>query len=487
MDELCKKTIPELMLTRAMLVREYNALESLKRQINSAINPVVYMKLIREDPPLYVVGTARSATKIPGFKSHEEDSYDTEMSYAMLPDPYMSDEDLRILAEKLTDELAPYEKLRPDGSVYGYAMSKIKVWKWLDFIAAWDALGSNGDPTSARFGKLMLKVVKLQDRARSNETDEKYARDEDDEGDADDDDDEKHPDVNKPINEKAAAAEKGKREEMKRIAEFFKERVINLDPDKSQDAPPLVKDDIVSMYRIWARKAVSAGGPYIVEYMRSEFSAQPMYISIGESNNVLAFKGFALKTDDWVYVAPNNEPVHVFLREECVFLPNVKTFSRTILHAYLEWYGKSTYPKVKMHPALKREVRALLEKCLIVYPSIVEINGVTTIGWYGIALRNDTVVVAPPSKKSSSVLRTAIIVERRMPGPNGALLESWSSLSKACTCLKIGLCKLKSMIAKQTPDKDGAIFVCANAGADESDADPAASTITSAGASTSFA
>ena len=470
-SELCKETLPELMLTRAVLVREYNALESLKRQTNSAINPVIYMKLVREDPPLYVVGTARSATKIPGFKSHEEDSYDTEMSYAMLPDPYMSDEDLCLLAEKLTDELAPYEKLRPDGSVYGYAMSKIKVWKWLDFIAAWDALGSNGDQASARFGKLMLKVVKLQDRARSNEKDEKYARDADDADDEDDEDDEKHPDVNKPINEKAAAAEKEKREEMKRIAEFFKERVIKLDPETSQEAPPLPKYDIVAMYRIWVQGTFFQSGARIVEYMQTAFSAQPVYTSASDS--ALAYKGFALKTDDWVYVAPNHMPVHAFLRDECVFSPTVKSFSRTILVAYVEWYDKTKYTKRKA-PDLKGEIRAVLKDCKLIYQTMIEIKPKNTLGWHGIALRSDVNAAAEsaaesPSKKKT-VLRAATIVERRMPGPGGALLGSWPSIAKASTFLKIGACKLKTLIANQTPNEDGTIFVCA------SDADSAAST-----------
>ena len=463
MDEPRKKTIPEIMLERAELVRKYHAIERFKNRTNSAIKPVVYMKLKSEDPLLYVVGTARCARRIPGFKSHEDDNYADGMSYTMLPDQFMSEEDLRLLGEKLTKELTPYKAL-PNSGEPAYALSSTKVWQWLDFIAAWHALEINADPNSEHFNGLAQKAAKLLYRARNGET---YAKD----------DDTPPPlDVNQPINEKAAAAEKEKREEMKKIAEFAKERVVQLDQNQSRDTPPLPKDDIVSMYRIWARGAVGQSSARIVEYMQTTFSAQPVYTSA--SDNTLAFKGFALKTDDWVYAAPDdNQAPTAFLRDKCTFSFKARSHSRTILSAYLEWYSESDYPKTKLPPELKRNMRTALEKCSIVLPAVVDVNGVLTIGWHGVALRGDANSAASSPSEKPTVLRAAVIVERRVPGPGGALLGSWPSIAKASTFLKIGVSKLRSMVAQQTPDTEGAILVFAKKSPDSAGTSASASTM----------
>ena len=399
MDELRKKTIPEIMLERAELVRKYHAIERFKRRTNSAIKPVVYMKLKCEDPPLYSIGIARCARRIPGFKTHEDDNYAESLSYTMLPDPFMSEEDLLLLGEKLKKELAPYKKPLPNSDEPGYALIHTKVW--LDFIAEWHALTINPNLCSENFNELAQKAAELLYRA---ENDDMYAKDD------------APLDVTQPINEKTAAAEKEKKEEMEKIAEFFNERVVQLDPDQSRDAPPLPKDDILAMYRIWARGAVSQSSARIVEYMQTAFSAQPVYTSA--SDNTLAFKGFALKTDDWVYAAPDdNQATTAFLRDNCTFSFKVRSHSRTILSAYLEWYSKSDYPKTKLPPELKRNMRTALEKCRIVLPAVVDVNGVLTIGWHGVALRDDANSAASSPSEKPTVLRAAIIVERRMPGP----------------------------------------------------------------------
>ena len=451
-EELCKKPLSELRQMRSALVKDYQALVSFNNRTDAAIKPVVYMTLKSEDPPLYSVGTARCAMRIPGFKTHEDDNYTTEMSYTMLPNPFMSDEDLTEIGERLKEALKPFKMLLPGTDESVYWLSHFKVWQWLDYAAALGELKNNKDPL--RVGVLRQKISKRLRRAHSREDDD-YEDNDEDENDA-------HLDVTQPINEKAAAAEKEKKEEMKKIAEFVKERLVRLDQAQSADAPPLQKDDIVAMYRIWAHGINLQSSARIVEYMQTAFSAQPVYTSASDS--ALAYKGFALKTDDWVYVAPNNQPVNIFLRDECVFSFKAKTFTKTIFDAYADWYGKSGYPAMQKAD-LKREIRAILNTREFVFSAILAIKGVSTCGWYGVALRSDAAAAASPSEKPA-VLKRASIVERRIPGPGGALLGSWPSLSKACTSLKIGLCKLKTLIANQTPDKDGAIIVLSSAGAD---------------------
>jgi len=443
-EELRTKTLSELRLLRAETLKKYQALVSFKSSAEAAILPVVYMILKSDDPPLYAVRTARSAMDLPGFKSHDDDDYGERLAYAQLKNPFITNDRLTEIAEKLKEALAPRKKQLPDSDEYAYEMPFIKVRHWVDVVSAWNEQEQNEN--AARIYEFRRKVAAKLKRAQK----------EDDDDDTDDDDSE--PDLSVPINDAAAAAEKAKKQEMKKIAQFLKERLVPQD----EEEPPLPKDAILSMYRIWARGTSAQSSALIVECMRTGFSAQPVYIST--CDNALAFKGFALKTDDWVYVAPNHDAVNVFLREQCVFSPGVKSFSRTIQEAYVDWYGESDYPKTKRAPELKREVRAILDNCSILFPTIVEIKYTNTCGWYGVALRDDPDAKETPEKKSA-VLNKATIVERRMPGPNGQLLESWPSLSKAHESLKIGLFKLKSLIAKKTPDKDGAILVCANAGA----------------------
>jgi len=454
-EELRTKTLSELRLIRADTLKKYQALASFKSSAEAAILPVVYMILKSNDPPLYVVRTARSVMDLPGFKSHDDD-YGETLAYAQLQNPFMSNDQLSELTKKLKEALASRKTELPDSDECAYGIPFFKARQWLDVVGAWDEQENNESPARSR--EFLRKVAAKLKRAQ---------KDDDDDYDTDSDDSE--PDLSLPINDAAVAAEKAKKQEMKRIAEFFKERVLVL---QDEDAPPLAKDDIVSMYRIWARGIAAYSGALIVEHMRSAFSAQPVYIS--SSDNALAFKGFALKTDDWVYVAPNNDPVNVFLREECVFSPTAKSFSRTMLEAYVNWYDDSEYPKTKREPVLKQELRDILEECRIVFPMVVRINNVSTTGWQGVALRNDPDAKAEPAEKKSA-LRKANIVERRMPGPNGALLESWPSIAKAATSLKIGVFKLKSMIAQKTADSDGAILMFADTGSGAS---------TSSGAST---
>jgi len=249
---------------------------------------------------------------------------------------------------------------------------------------------------------------------------------------------------------------------MKKIAEFAKERLVRLEQNQSRDARPLAKDDILSMYRIWAHGISVQTGAYITEYMQTAFSAQPVYTSASDS--ALAYKGFALKTDDWVYVAPNNQPVNIFLRDECVFSFKAKTFTKTIFDAYADWYGKSGYPAMQKAD-LKREIRAILNTREYVFTAILAIKGVSTCGWYGVALRSDAGSAATSPSEKPTVLKRASIVERRMPGPGGALLGSWPSIAKASAFLKIGACKLKTLIADQTPNEDGSIFALSSASA----------------------
>ena len=454
-EELRTKTLSELRLLRADTLKKYQALASFKSSAEAAILPVVYMILKSDDPPLYIVRTARSAMDLPGFKSHDDDDYGESLAYAQLQNPFMSNYQLAELAEKLKEALSPRKKQLPDSDEYAYEMPFIKVRHWVNVVEAWDEQENNKN--AARSREFLRKVAAKLKRAQKDDDDD------------DTDDDHSEPDLSVPINDAAAAAEKAKKQEMKRVAEFFKERVLVL---QDADAPPLAKDDIVSMYRIWARGIAAHSGALIVEHMRSAFSAQPVYIS--SSDNALAFKGFALKTDDWVYVAPNNDPVNVFLREECVFSPTAKSFSRTMLEAYVNWYDDSEYPKTKREPVLKQELRDILEECRIVFPMVLRINNVSTTGWHGVALRNDPDAKEEPAEKKSA-LRKANIVERRMPGPNGALLESWPSIAKAAASLKIGVFKLKSMIAQKIAGSDGAILMFADTGAAAS---------TSSGAST---
>jgi len=145
----------------------------------------------------------------------------------------------------------------------------------------------------------------------------------------------------------------------------------------------------------------------------------------------------------------------------------VRSFFRTIQDAYVHWHGKSTYPQRQTVPELKREVRGILDNCRIVFSAIIEVQQLSMGGWYGVALRNDPDAKVT-SEKSKATLRNAIIVERRMPGPNGALLESWPSMAKATASLKVSLFKLKGMIAQKIPDEKGAILVYANSEASTS-------------------
>ena len=439
-EELCNMTQSELRLMRSKLLKQYQGLGSFISSSRAAIMPVVYMKRVSEDSSLYSVRTARSAMDLPGFKSHDDDDYGEDLAYATLKNTFMTNDELSKLAEKLKEAIAPYKKQLPDSDEYAYEMLFVKVRQWMDVVSAWDEQEQSNDP--GRVYEFRRKVAAKLTRAQK-------------EDDYDTSDDEQEPDVSQPINPAAAAAEKAKKQEMKKIAEFMKERVVR----QGESAPPLPKDDILAMYRIWARGITLQSGTLIVEYMRTAFSARPVYVS--DSEKVLAFQGFALKTDDWIYTTPNNRAANVFLREECVFSHDVRSFYRTIQDAYVYWHGKSTYPQRQTVPELKREVRSILDNCRIVFPAIIEVQQLSMGGWYGVALRNDPDAKVT-SEKSKATLRNATIVERRMPGPNGALLESWPSMAKATAALNVGIFKLKGMIAQKIADKDGAILMYAN-------------------------
>jgi hypothetical protein len=443
-EELRKKTISELRLLRIQTFKRHQALTSFINSAEASFLPVVYMMRKSEDPQMYIIRTALSPIDIPGFSTHNDNDCGEMISYKTVKNAFMSSDQLNRLVERLKVELTPRKKQLPYSDEYAYDMPFFKVRHWLDVVGAWDEQEQNKNPL--RIYEFRRKVAEQLKRAQKD--DDAY----------DSDDEDSEPDLSLPINAAAAAAEKAKKQEMKKVTEFVKEYIV---PQQDDDAPPLPKDDIVSMYRIWARGISAQSSALIVERMRTAFSAQPVYISAPD--NVLAFKGFALKTDDWAYVAPNDDPPNVFLREHCVFSAGVKSFSRTITDSYLDWYTESDYPKIYREADLKRDMRAILDNCRIVFPTMLRIKRVSTCGWYGVALRDDPDAESDSTKRNAA-LRAATIVERRMPGPDGALLESWPSMVKAMKSLNIGVFKLKGMIAQKIKDKDGAILAYAHTG-----------------------
>jgi len=273
-EELCNMTQSELRLMRSKLLKQYQGLGSFISSSRAAIMPVVYMKRVSEDSSLYTVHTARSAMDLPGFKSHDDDDYGENLAYATLKNTFMTNDELSELAEKLKETIAPYKKQLPDSDEYAYEMLFVKVRQWMDVVSAWDEQEQSNDP--GRVYEFRRKVAAKLARAQK-------------EDDYDTSDDEPEPDVSQPINPAAAAAEKAKKQEMKKIAEFMKERMVR----QGESAPPLPKDGILAMYRIWGRGITLQSGTLITEYMRTAFSARPVYIS--DSDKVLAFQGFALK------------------------------------------------------------------------------------------------------------------------------------------------------------------------------------------------
>lgn len=494
--ELRAKTIPELMAIRAEQVAKLIAFKSLAKKADDATLPVVYMMRKSTDPELYVVRTAFSAMDIPGFASWEDgEDPDRIVAYAKLCDPFMPDDRLRALADDLERELARYAKPLPDESEIAYALTYEKVRDWMNVVVAWDQAANGETPSDKE--RALGRIQRLLERAKpAEDNDDDYRllpEASADAGAASDagpvsitmtvlrapagtssaaaassDSSDSEPDISSPINKAAKEAKKKKKDEMKVITAFCKERLLR----QSASEPPLLKDDIVLMCGIWGNIASLRLGANVVEHMQSAYGATPVYVGPPE-HRALAYAGFRLKTEDWVYTPPNDDPVHVFFREQCVFSYRVKTLTRTIFEAYLKWYDASDYPKNGRHLTrdLKRQVRTFLNNCPITRYRILRIKDETSCGWDGIALREDVEPSAATASsesssrestptrttsKNTSALKQAYIVERR--AADGRLLGSWPSRAKASEYLKIGTRKLSSMVANKTPDEEGAFY-----------------------------
>jgi len=436
-------------LTRADMEQRMKQLEAdlsaMKREKELSANkerPVLYLMRANKDTDTYIVGASESLGKMPDPPINaEEDAEGVYYSTLSVGDDFLS------LAAELERHLAPFKSATPDES---YAVPFETGKMWLELVAGLATLKTMND--TPEYQELMREALVLMmkiKKAKFGLSEETYkmmmGSDGSDAGAS----------VGGSVTSIKKEKDTKKAEEIKKIASFVKECCV-LD-DKS---PLVSKDEVLGMYRIWAKGTTFYSNSLMIEHMRDELRLKVGHI--GDSKNgILAFKGISLKMDDWKYSPePGGASVTRFLQEKAVFGPTEKTFARKITEAYASWRKEKGLGALH-HTDLNRELRNELKACQIVcYAASITFGQESAAGWHGIGLIGEKDAIGTPTRKIAS-FKAGKVVERRMPGEGGELLDSWPSLTQAIKALGIPMYRIQSRMRNAEPDDQGAILVFA--------------------------
>ena len=440
-------------ITRAEMEQRVKQLEAdllaMKREKELSANqarPVLYLMRANKDAATYIVGASESLGKMPDPPINaQEDAEGVYYSTLNVGDDFLS------LAAELERHLAPFKSATPDGS---YAVPFEKGKMWLELVAGLATLKTMDDTPECqelmREAFVLMMKIKKAKFGLSEETYKMMMGS----GDSVDGSD-SGVSVGGTVNSIKKEKDVKKAEEIKKIVSFVKERCVLNDK-----APLVSKDEVLGMYRIWAKGTTFYSNSLIIEHMRDELRLKVGHI--GDSKNgILAFKGISLKMDDWKYEPePDGPEVKRFLQEKCVFGPTEKTFSRNITEAYTNW-RKEKELCVLHHTDLNRELRDELKACQIVcYAASITFGQESAAGWHGIGLIGEKDAIVKPTRKIAS-FKAGKVVERRMPGEDGEVLDSWPSLTQAVKALGIPMYRIQTLMRNAQPDEQGAILVFA--------------------------
>jgi len=445
-------------LTRAEMEQRMKRMEAdliaMKREKELSVNqarPVLYLMRANKNDATYIVGASESLGTMPTPPINtQEDAEGVYYSTLNVGDDFSS------LAAELERHLAPFKSATPDGS---YEVSFEKGKMWLELVAGLATLKTMDD--TPEYQELMREAFVLMmkvKKAKFGLSEETYKMLMGSDGSFDGSeagDSVGATGVVGTVNSIKKEKDAKKANETKKIVSFVKECCV-LD-DK---APLISKDEVLGMYRIWAKGTTFYSNSLIIEHMRDELHLKVGHI--GDSKNgILAFKGISLKMDDWKYAPePGGPSVTRFLQEKCLFSPTEKTFSRNITTAYENWRKENGLGALH-HTDLNRELRNELKACqLVCYAASITFGQESAAGWHGIGLIGEKDAIPTPTRKIAS-FKAGKVVERRMPGEGGEVLDSWPSLTQAIKALGIPMYRIQSRMRNAEPDDQGAILVFA--------------------------
>ena len=429
-----KKLTRAEMETRIMEMK--TRLEKMKREVElkkRTTLPVLYLMPFGNDE--YVVGGAKSLAAVPGLQL-DSDSDAVPIYYKLLHPRA----DFMSLAADLERCLARFKAPGSVGAGDSYIIPFEEGKMWVDIVAGRYFLEGIDDPLQRKeFMSRLVTVFTAVERVSFGfpETDES----------------EDTADSIGATPEKKKLAKKA--EEAKKIARFVSERCA-VDPN----APPVKKDEVLGMYRIWAKGTTLISNSLMVDHMRDKLGVKTTHI--GEpKDGIIAFKGITLKMDDWEYVPTDGDSkVKRFLMEQCEFGPTQKIFSRTLFAEYGKWHEENGWPAMPVSE-IQRLMRKELKQCPIVCSATnITIGSEPASGWHGIGLL-DAEPVAEVKPVRNVTFRYGKTVERRMPGEDGEVLNTWPSVSQAAKALGIAPYKVQTTIRSAKPDEDGAILAFA--------------------------
>ena len=411
----------------------------LKRRTETGGNkmlPVLYLMRAGKDAE-YVVGSSESLSTMPPAPGGA--AVDAEGIYYKTLD---AGADFSSLAAELERCLARFKSAETGGS---YAVSFEEGKMWMDFVVGRATLeGIENAEKRQEFLRGINAIFSRAERVNSVLSDES---------------DDETGSVSTGAGGSVGAGTSVKKakdakkvEEAKKIARFVKECCI-LDAD----APLIRKDEVLGMYRIWAKGTTFYSNSQLIEYLRDERNLKVSHFG-PTKDGVLAFKGIALKMDDWKYTpTPGESSVKSFLQQKCVFGPTEKTFMRTISEEYVKWRKEQGLNALDSAD-IARELREQLKACPILCGGTsITIGHESAAGWHGIGIIDES--GAKPIRKVA--FKGAKSVERRMPGEGGEVLESWPSVSQAAKTLGIAPYRVQTRISSAEPDEEGAILMFA--------------------------
>ena len=437
-----------------MLEKMQADMEVFKRKsevLDTMVRPVLYLMRSGQDAATYVVGNAKSLKTMPAALVGADGEGDAEgLYYKMLEVGAKG----ASLAAELERCLSQFKASGGAGTGESYAVSFEEGKMWLDFVVGRAML--EGMTDSERRQEYLRRIVKILASADSGTEALAEETEEEKVGGAGGSGEAITPSgtVKKTKNAKVA-------EEREKIARFVAQRVV-LD----EDAPLIKKHDVLCMYRICEKGTTFYSSSVLVDYLADELNVKTDHIG-PTKDGIIAFKGIALKKDDWKYDVAGDEPVKLFMREACNFSPTAKAFSRTIQDAYVKWREEKGLVALSQTD-LRREVREQLKACPIVFGASLAIGDDSGAGWYGVALHGaeeEEASAKTPSPTRTPALKVAKVVERRMPGEGGKVLESWPSLAQAAKSLGMPAYKVQTLMRKAQPDADGAIIAFAQTAA----------------------
>ena len=419
--------------------------------LDTMMSPVLYLMRAGRDAATYVVGNAESLKAMPAPPSGKADA--EGVYYKILE----VGENAASLAAELERCLAQFKAGSGVGTGESYAVPFEEGKMWLDFVVGRAMVEGITDGALRQEG--LRRLINVYDVIKSAKEGRGLARESVEgikgiAGGA-------AGSIGSSADGGATGAKKTKNEkiadERAKIARFVGERCV-LDAD----APLVKKNEVLCMYRIWGKGTSFYTNTTLVDYMDEEMNVKTDHIG-PTKDGVVAFKGISLKKDDWKYDVAGNEPVKRFFREMCNFTPTAKVFSRTLHEEYIKWREEKGLGALSQTD-LKRDIRGQLKDCPIVYGTSIAIGDESATGWYGVGMigvAEEEASTPTPSPVRKATFNPAKVVERRMPGEGGKVLESWPSVAQAAKSLGIANHTVQSYIRKQKPDAEGAIFAFA--------------------------